>query len=44
MMLDATITILDFDLAKAIGFERDFQGKERCLVSIAMQTFGHRFA
>jgi hypothetical protein len=40
MTLDATITILNFDLAKAVGFERDFQGKGQCPVPIAMQTFG----
>src|ERR1700736_6721637 len=39
MMLDATITILNFDLAKAVGFQRYFQGEEQCGVPIAMQTF-----
>ena len=32
MMLDAAITILNFDLAKAVGLERDFQGEEQCPV------------
>jgi len=43
-MLDTTIAILNFGLVKAVGFERDFQRKEQCLVSIAMQTLGHHFA
>ena len=44
MLLDTTITFLNFGLIKAVGFERGFQGKEQCLFPITMQTFGHRFA
>ena len=43
MLLDTTITFLDFGLAKAEGFQRGFQSKEQCLVSTTMQTLSHRF-
>ena len=37
MLLDATITFLNFGLAKAEGFQRGFQSKEQGLVP----TFGN---
>src|ERR1700693_5289211 len=44
MLLDATITFLNFGLAKAVVFQRGFQRKEQCFTPITMQTLGHRIA
>jgi hypothetical protein len=37
MLLDATLTFLNFGLAKAEGFQRGFQSKEQGLVPIFLQ-------
>jgi len=44
MMLHATITFLNFGLARAVGFRRGFSEQRAMPRPNYMQTLGHRFA